>query len=127
MKTSPGTGQGGPKLNSGAMRAAGGPLSPRAAAASAAAAAAATEPVSGELAAMTAEEAERRVQRRSKWEAEQEAGRRWDLQRHLADISTDVEFLAREVRREGMGGSSGEGSGGLCCAWGVGGIGAGRM
>ena len=48
--------------------------------------------------AASAGEAARRLKRREAWEREQEAQRRWDLQRRLADISTDVEFLAREVR-----------------------------
>ena len=48
--------------------------------------------------AAAAEEVARRQKRREAWEREQEAQRRWDLQRRLADISTDVEFLAREVR-----------------------------
>ncbi len=48
--------------------------------------------------AVSAEEAVRRQKRREAWEREQEGQRRWDLQRRLADISTDVEFLAREVR-----------------------------
>lgn len=47
--------------------------------------------------APTAEEAARRKRRREQWEAEQEGSRRWDLARRLAAISTDVEFLAREV------------------------------
>lgn len=46
----------------------------------------------------SAEEAARRQKRREAWEREQEGQRRWDLQCRLADISTDVEFLAREVR-----------------------------
>lgn len=49
--------------------------------------------------APTAEEAARRKRRREQWEAEQEGSRRWDLARRLAAISTDVEFLAREVER----------------------------
>ncbi|KAL4436667.1 hypothetical protein ABPG75_003806 [Micractinium tetrahymenae] len=49
--------------------------------------------------ALTAEEATRRKRRREEWEAEQEGSRRWDLARRLAAISTDVEFLAREVER----------------------------
>lgn len=49
--------------------------------------------------ALSAEEAERRKRRRERWEAEVEAGHRWDLHRRLADISTDVEWLAREVER----------------------------
>lgn len=49
--------------------------------------------------ALTAEEAARRKRRREQWEAEQEGARRWDLARRLAAISTDVEFLAREVER----------------------------
>lgn len=47
--------------------------------------------------APTTEEAARRKRRREQWEAEQEGARRWDLTRRLAAISTDVEFLAREV------------------------------
>lgn len=47
--------------------------------------------------ALTAEEAERRKRRRDRWEREAEAKQRWELQRRLVDISTDVEFLAREV------------------------------
>lgn len=47
--------------------------------------------------ALTAEEAARRKRRREQWEAEQEGARRWDLARRLAAISSDVEFLAREV------------------------------
>lgn len=62
----------------------------------AAAAAGGGTPPAGAWAAAEEEELQRR-RRRAKWEAEQEAGRRWDLQRRLADISTDVEFLAREV------------------------------
>ncbi|KAL4435221.1 hypothetical protein ABPG77_001903 [Micractinium sp. CCAP 211/92] len=49
--------------------------------------------------APTTEEAARRKRRREQWEAEQEGARRWDLTRRLAAISTDVEFLAREVER----------------------------
>lgn len=49
--------------------------------------------------AMSSEEAEQRKRRRERWEAEVEAGQRWDLHRRLADISTDVEWLAREVER----------------------------
>ncbi len=43
------------------------------------------------------EEAERRKRRREAWEREQEGRRRWDLHRRLADISTDIEALTREV------------------------------
>eukprot|EP00887_Chlorella_sp_A99_P008002 scaffold12.g8002.t1 len=46
-----------------------------------------------------AEEMARRKRRRAAWQAEQEAAKRWDLQRRLADISVDVEFLTREVAR----------------------------
>ncbi|KAI3426052.1 hypothetical protein D9Q98_008020 [Chlorella vulgaris] len=49
--------------------------------------------------ALPAEEAKRRRQRRERWEKDAEAKQRWELQRRLVDISTDVEFLAREVER----------------------------
>ena len=57
------------------------------------------QPPSAEAAALTAEEAGQRKRRRDAWQREQEGKQRWDLARRLADISTDVEFLAREVDR----------------------------
>lgn len=49
---------------------------------------------------LSAEESEKRKRRRQQWEQDQEAKRRWELQRRLADISTDVELLGREVSTE---------------------------
>lgn len=46
---------------------------------------------------MSAEEQERRKRRRKAWEQEQEGKRRWELQRRIIDIGTDVELLTREV------------------------------
>jgi hypothetical protein len=56
-------------------------------------------PKAGDKPALPAEEAKRRRQRRERWEKDAEAKQRWELQRRLVDISTDVEFLAREVER----------------------------
>ena len=47
---------------------------------------------------MSAEETEKRKRRRQQWEQDQQAKQRWELQRRLADISTDAELLGREVR-----------------------------
>ena len=55
---------------------------------------------SSTLPELSPEEQQRRKRRR-RWEAEQEDQRRWDLQRRLADLSADVEFLTREVGRHG--------------------------
>lgn len=71
-----------------------------------AAAAAASSDDAGEPGAAAAVKAEpgaaedeaRRSGRRDKQQREQEAAQRWELQRRLADISADVEWLAREVR-----------------------------
>ena len=41
---------------------------------------------------------DKRKRRREHWEQDQEIKRRWELQRRLADISTDVDLLTREVR-----------------------------
>jgi len=38
-----------------------------------------------------------RKRRRARWEAENETRRRWDLQKRLADISADVDFLTNQV------------------------------
>ena len=43
------------------------------------------------------EEQAKRKRRRAQWEQERDAKRRWDLLRRVADISTDVELLGREV------------------------------
>lgn len=42
---------------------------------------------------------ERRKRRRDQWERDQADKRRWDLQRRIVDISTDVELLTREAAR----------------------------
>lgn len=47
------------------------------------------------------EEAERRKRKREQWEAQQAARRSWDLQRRVAEISSDVEMLTKEVSRGG--------------------------
>lgn len=51
----------------------------------------------GERDPQEAADRERRKRRRAQWEKDQQDKRRWDLQRRLADISTDVELLSREV------------------------------
>lgn len=49
--------------------------------------------------AVTSGEPDKRKRRRQQWEQDQELKRRWELHRKLADISTEVDLLSREVTK----------------------------
>lgn len=55
--------------------------------------------VSKDLKAVPSGEPDKRKRRRQQWEQDQEIKRRWELHRKLADISTEVDLLSREVTK----------------------------
>ncbi len=55
--------------------------------------------VSEEPTTTASDDPDKRKRRREQWEQDQENKHRWELQRRLADISTDVDLLSREVTK----------------------------